>query len=105
MIKVVVAYIDQDAFDPIRKDLNDYGIESMSVVEAGGASGDRFVAPHFRGSPHTQQLSGKLRLECVVGADHVEHVKETILRHETNRTFVFVLNVEDATPANLVRSD
>jgi nitrogen regulatory protein PII len=105
VIKVVVAYIDQDAFAPIREDLAARGIVSMSVVDAGGVSLERFAAPHFRGSPHTQGLQGKLRLEVVVGAEHVEEVKEVVFQHETRRSFMFVTAVEDAYPENLVKLD
>jgi nitrogen regulatory protein PII len=105
VIKVVVAYIDQEAFGPIREELNDYGIDSMSVLDAGGVSLDRFVAPHFRGSPHTQGLHGKLRLEVVVGEQHVERVREIVFRHETRRSFMFVTGVEQAYPEDLVRLD
>jgi nitrogen regulatory protein PII len=105
MIKVVMAYIDQEMFGAIREELASYGIVSFSVVNAGGVSEDEFVAPHFRGSPHTQNLAGKLRLECVVGAEHVEDIKATIFKHETKRSFMFVMNVESASPAELVRSD
>lgn len=105
MIKVVVAYVDQEAFAQIRDDLNEYGIVSFSVVDAGGVSLDRFVAPHFRGSPHTQGLQGKLRLEVVVGEDHVEKVREIVFRNESKRSFMFVMAVEEAVPQEFTKGD
>ena len=105
MIKVVVAYIDQDAFGAIRQELLEIGIESLSVMDSGGASLDKFVAPHFRGSPHTQGLQGKLRLEVVVGDSLVDQVREIVFRNETRRSFMFVGNVEHAYPENLVKTD
>ena len=103
MIKVIVAYIDQDAFSAVNDDFKAIGIESMSVMDAGGVSLDKFVAPHFRGTPHTQGLQGKLRLELVVGEEHVDQVREIVFRHETKRSFMFVTGVEQAFPEDLVR--
>jgi nitrogen regulatory protein PII len=105
MLKVVVAYIDSDMFEPIRQDLAALGIGSISAIAAGGASGERFVAPHYRGSAHTQHLAEKLRLECVVGAAHLQSVKDTIFRHEGRRTFLFVMSVEEASPEDSVLAD
>jgi nitrogen regulatory protein PII len=105
MLKVVVAYIDANMFDPIRRDLAAYGIASISAIAAGGASEEHFVAPHYRGSPHTHQLAEKLRLECVVGASHLQAVKDAIFRHVGRRTFLFVLNVEEASPEDSVLAD
>jgi nitrogen regulatory protein PII len=105
VIKVVIAYIDADQFPHIRKDLALMGITSMSAIAAGGASTDSFVAPHYRGTPHTDDLAEKIRMECVVGTSHVHAVKEAILRHEGRRTFLFVMNVEEATPEETVRLD
>jgi nitrogen regulatory protein PII len=105
VIKVVVAYIDSDTFEPIRQDLTAYGIVSMSAIAAGGVSEDRFVAPNYHGTPQTLHLAEKLRLECVVGASHVQAVKEAIFRHESRRSFVFVQDVSDATPEDLVLAD
>ena len=102
VIKLVVAYIDADVFVSIRKDLASLGIDSFSVVAAGGVSSDAFVSPHFTGTPHTQNLASKLRLECVVGADLVATVKETIFSHVGKRSFLFVMNVEEVHPEETV---
>jgi nitrogen regulatory protein PII len=105
VIKVVVAYVDAVAFDAIRSELGEHGIVSLSVAAAGGASPERFVAPNYRGTPHTLDLHGKLRVELVVGADHVDIVREIIFRNEQRRSFMFVMPVEAAYPDELVRSD
>lgn len=105
MLKVIVAYIDSDTFEPIRRDLADYGIQSTSAIAAGGASQDKFVAPHYRGSAQLQHLAEKLRFECVVGASHVEAVKEIVFRHEGKRSFIFVMDVEQAVPEDLILAD
>src|SRR5262249_47274095 len=105
MLKVVIAYIDSDTFEPIRQDLAAYGIASISAIAAGGASEERFVAPHYRGSAQVQHLAEKLRLECVIGASHLQVVKETIFRHEGRKSFMFVMDVEEAFPEESVIAD
>lgn len=105
MLKVVVAYIDPEMFEPIRRDLAADGILSISAIAAGGASQDRFVAPSYTGSAHTEHLAEKLRLECVVGASHLSIVKDAIFRHEGRRSFLFVMSVEEAAPADSVVPD
>ena len=105
MLKVVVAYVDSDKFEPIRRDLASHGIVSISAIAAGGASPDQFVAPHYRGSPQTLNLAEKIRIECVVGASHVQSVKDTIVEHEGKRSFLFVMGVEEAFPPDSVMAD
>jgi nitrogen regulatory protein PII len=106
VFKVVIAYVDAAVFEPIRKELIDHGVLAISAMSAGGATPDPFVAPHYRGSVSTYHLAEKLRLECVVGASHVDVVKQTILAHEGRRpTFTFVLNVEDVAPTESVLAD
>jgi nitrogen regulatory protein PII len=105
MLKVVVAYVDSDMFEPIRRDLAGEGIASLSAIAAGGASEDRFVAPNYQGSAHAQHLAEKLRLECVVGASHLQAVKDAIFRHVGRRSFLFVMSVEEAAPEDSVLAD
>jgi nitrogen regulatory protein PII len=105
VLKVVVAYIDSDMFERIRRDLAAYGIPSISAITAGGASEERFVAPNYQGSAHAGHLAEKLRLECVVGASHLQAVKDTIFSHVGRRTFLFVMSVEEATPEDSVLAD
>ena len=105
MIKVVVAYVDAVAFDEIRAELSEHGIVSLSVVAAGGASPERFAAPNYRGTPHTLDLHGKLRVELVVGAEYADVVREIIFRHEQRRSFMFTMPVEAAYPDELVRHE
>jgi nitrogen regulatory protein PII len=105
MLKVVVAYIDSGMFEPIRNDLADCGITTTSAIAAGGAGSERFAAPHYKGSPYTQHLVEKLRLECVVGARHVQTVTEAVFRHVGKKTFLFVMDVELAMPEDSILAD
>jgi nitrogen regulatory protein PII len=108
MMKVVVAYVDTDRFEVIRKDLVACGITHASAIAAGGVtehSGHEFVAPHYTGSNQTKYLGEKIRLEVVVGASHVEDVKRIVFEHVGKRSFLYVMAVEEALPLDLVAED
>jgi hypothetical protein len=46
----------------------------------------------------------KARIECVVGAEHSATVIDTVLKRGGERTFVFVVPVEEAHPAATVKT-
>jgi nitrogen regulatory protein PII len=104
-MKMVVAYVEPERFDPIRDDLLGLGFVSISVLNASGTLPEPTTSGSYRGVKMEQHLRPKARIECVVGADHVSTVVETILKHGGERTFVFVVPVEQAYPAESVKSD
>ena len=59
----------------------------------------------YRGAAVEQHSRPKTRLECVVGADHASTVVETVLKDGDERSFVFVVPVEGAYPAETVKTD
>src|SRR4051794_19184462 len=67
-MKMVVAYIDRDTFEPIREDLLERGFLSLSVLEASGSLPEPLVAGTYRGVPVERHLRPKARIECVVGS-------------------------------------
>ena len=87
-MKMVIAYIRHEAFEPIREDLLEAGFPSLTITE------------HYRGSELAVHLRPKLKLECVVEDKDVGLVKETVLRHARTGNVgdgkLFVLPVEDA---------
>ncbi|HYZ27536.1 MAG TPA: P-II family nitrogen regulator [Thermoleophilaceae bacterium] len=106
MFKVVIAYVDAEMFEPIRKELVAQGVLSISAMSSGGSSPDQFVAPHYRGTVQTYHLAEKLRLECVVGASHADAVMETIRAHEGRRpTFAFVMDVPQVSRVDSILVD
>lgn len=104
-MKMVVAYIDPDRFDGIRKTLLDLGFPSLSVMSAGGTVPDVTVTASYRGAAVEQHSRPKARFECVVGADHASTVVETVLNDGGERSFVFVVPVDAAYPAATVKAD
>jgi nitrogen regulatory protein PII len=99
-MKMIVAYIRHEAFEPIRKDLLDAGFPSLSISEVKGSGRQKAITEHYRGSELAVHLRPKLKLECVVETRDVGIVRETILRHARTGSVgdgkLFVLPVEHA---------
>jgi nitrogen regulatory protein P-II 1 len=99
-MKKVEAFIRHEAFEPIRAELLDRGLPSLSVLEAKGSGRQKGVVENYRGSSLTVDVRPKLKLEVVVEDADKATVVETILRHartgEVGDGKIFVLPVEEA---------
>jgi nitrogen regulatory protein PII len=99
-MKMIVAYIRHEAFEPIRTELLDAGFPSLSITEVKGSGRQKAITEHYRGSALAVHLRPKLKLECVVETKDVELIKSVILRHARTGSVgdgkLFVLPVEDA---------
>jgi nitrogen regulatory protein PII len=104
-MKMVVAYVDPDRFEPIREDLLGLGFVSLSVLNASGSVPETTMSGTYRGAKLERHVRPKARIEIVVGDDHVGTVADTVLENGGERTFVVVLPVEQAFPVATVKSD
>ena len=99
-MKMVIAYIRHEAFEPIRMELLDAGFPSLTVTEVKGSGRQKAITEHYRGSELAVHLRPKLKLEIVVEAKDLGVIKEAILRHARTGSVgdgkLFVLPVEDA---------
>jgi nitrogen regulatory protein PII len=99
-MKMIVAYIRHEAFEPIREDLLEQGFPSLSITEVKGSGRQKGITEHYRGSELRIHLRPKLKLEIVVESKDVGAVKETVLRHARTGSVgdgkLFVLPVEGA---------
>jgi nitrogen regulatory protein PII len=99
-MKKVEAFIRHEAFEPIRAELLDKALPSLSVLEAKGSGRQRGVVEDYRGSSLTVNVRPKLKLEVVVEDKDKAAVVEAILRHartgEVGDGKIFVLPVEEA---------
>jgi nitrogen regulatory protein PII len=99
-VKMVVAYIRHEAFEPLRADLLEAGFPSLSITEVKGSGRQKAITEHYRGSDIAVHLRPKLKLECVVESRDVGLIKEVILRHARTGSVgdgkLFVLPVEEA---------
>lgn len=104
-MKMVVAYVDPGAFDPIREELLERGFLSLSLLQASGSVPTAIVTGGYRGVAVEQHLRPKARIECVVGEEDVELVSATVVKHGGERCFVVVMPVEGVFPESLVKGD
>ena len=99
-MKMVVAYIRHEAFEPIREDLLDKGFPSLTIGEVKGSGRQKGLTEHYRGSSIAIHLRPKLRVECVVEDQDAPVIVDSILRHARSGQVgdgkIFLLPVEDA---------
>lgn len=97
-MKKVEAFIRHEAFEPIRAELLDRGLPSLSVIEAKGSGRQRGMVERYRGSSLTVNVRPKLKLEVVVEDKDKATVVEAILKHarsgEVGDGKIFVVPVE-----------
>jgi nitrogen regulatory protein PII len=99
-MKMVIAYIRHEAFEPIRMDLLERGFPSLSISEVKGSGRQKGITEHYRGSTVTNYLRPKIKIECVVADGDVPTVAKVILEHGRTGNVgdgkIFVLPVEEA---------
>jgi nitrogen regulatory protein PII len=99
-MRMVVAYIRHESFDPIRHELLEAGFPSLTVTEVKGSGRQKGMTEHYRGAAIALNLRPKLKIECVVEAHDATVVTETILRHARTGAVgdgkIFILPVEQA---------
>src|SRR3954464_14850986 len=99
-MKLVVAYIRHEAFEPIRQDLPGAGLPRLTNTAGKGSGPQKGITEHYRGSEIAIHLRPKLKIECVVDDGAKSLVVETILRHARTGSVgdgkIFVMPVEEA---------
>jgi nitrogen regulatory protein PII len=99
-MKMVVAYIRHEAFEPIRTELLSLGFPSLSITEVKGSGRQKGITERYRGAELTNYLRPKIKIECVVSDQDVQTIIDTILRHarsgEIGDGKVFLMPVEEA---------
>jgi nitrogen regulatory protein P-II 1 len=99
-MKKVEAFIRHEAFEPIRAELLDKGLPSLSICEVKGSGRQKGMVEGYRGSALTISVRPKLKLEVVIEDKDKPLVVETILKHartgEVGDGKIFVLPVEEA---------
>jgi nitrogen regulatory protein PII len=99
-MKKIEAFVRHEVFEPIRRELLEKGIPSMSIAEVKGSGRQKGITEHYRGSDLVIHLRPKLKLEIVVDDRDAGTVKEAILKHARTGAVgdgkIFVLPVEEA---------
>jgi nitrogen regulatory protein PII len=99
-MKMVIAYIRHESFEPIRTELLELGFPSLSITEVKGSGRQKGITEHYRGSELTNYLRPKVKVECVVADKDVKTIVDTVLKHARTGSIgdgkVFVTPVEEA---------
>ncbi|EHN10357.1 Nitrogen regulatory protein P-II [Patulibacter medicamentivorans] len=99
-MKLVVAYIRHEAFEPIRGELLNLGFPSLSITEVKGSGRQKGVTERYRGADITNYLRPKVKLETVVDDGDVQTIVDTILKHARTGAVgdgkVFLIPVEES---------
>ncbi len=99
-MKMIIAYIRHEAFEPIRNELLALGFPSLSISEVKGSGRQKGITERYRGAELTNYLRPKIKIECVVEAKDVPTIIESILKHARSGSIgdgkVFVTPVEEA---------
>jgi nitrogen regulatory protein PII len=99
-MKMIMAYIRHEAFEPIRTELLEQGFPSLTITEVKGSGRQRGITERYRGAELVNYLRPKLKLECVVDDADVETIVHTILKHARTGAVgdgkLFVVPVEEA---------
>lgn len=99
-MKMIVAYIRHEAFEPIRSELLSLGFPSLSVTEVKGSGRQKGITEKYRGAELTNYLRPKLKIECVVDDGDVQTIIDSILTHARTGAVgdgkVFIVPVEES---------
>ncbi|HWC86262.1 MAG TPA: P-II family nitrogen regulator [Solirubrobacteraceae bacterium] len=102
-MKMVIAYIREEAFEPIRSELLEHGFPCVTVCAAQGSGRQEGVTLRARTNGEASgagHLRANVKIECAVADGDAPTVVDTILRHARTGSIgdgkVFVLPVEQA---------
>jgi nitrogen regulatory protein PII len=99
-MKMVIAYMRHESFEPIRTELLELGFPSLSITEVKGSGRQKGITEHYRGATVTNYLRPKIKVECVVADKDVQTIVDTVLKHARTGSIgdgkVFVTPVEEA---------
>lgn len=99
-MKMVVAFIRHEAFEPIRMELLELGFPSLSISEVKGSGRQKGITERYRGAELTNYLRPKVKVECVVADGDVQAIVDTVLKHGRTGSVgdgkVFVVPVEES---------
>lgn len=99
-MKMIVAYVRHESFEPIREDLLEMGFPSLTVSEVKGSGRQKGIVETYRGATLTNHLRPKIKLEIVVADSDVQVIVDAILKNARTGNVgdgkIFVLAVEQA---------
>ncbi len=99
-MKKIEAIIKPFKLEEVKDALSEVGIEGMTVSEVKGFGRQKGHTEIYRGSEYTVDFLPKIKIEIVVGNEHVENAVAAIVKSARTGKIgdgkVFVSNVEEA---------
>ena len=99
-MKMIVAYVRHEAFEPIRTELLELGFPSITITEVKGSGRQKGITERYRGAELTNYLRPKIKIECVVADGDTQTIVDPVLKHGRTGAVgdgkVFVMPVEQA---------
>jgi nitrogen regulatory protein PII len=80
-MSMVVAYIYEQAFEPIRAELLALSFDSLAITAVNCSAQGVATTVHYRGTTLTNHLRTKFKLECVVAVEDVSTIVDTVLKY------------------------
>jgi len=98
-MKLIIAHLPNDAFEPVRSELLDLGVLRITISEVHSSDPLSAMTLRYRGAALHTDLRSELRLECVADDGQSPAVVNVLRGHaSTRRGFggtVAVLNLEE----------
>ncbi len=97
-MKLIIAYIQPEKLNDVKKSLADKNVSKMSVTNALGCGQQQGYEEHYRGAVTEVNLLKKVRLEVGVNDDYVDPTIEAIAGAARTGNIgdgkIFVVNLE-----------
>ncbi|MCA1678574.1 MAG: P-II family nitrogen regulator [Actinobacteria bacterium] len=84
-MKLIVASLPNDAFEPVRTELLDLGVLRITISEVHRSDPLSVMTLHYRGAALHTDLRSELRLECVADDDQSLAVVNVLRGHASTR--------------------
>jgi len=80
-MKLIIAHLPKDAFEPVRVELLDLGVHKTTISEVHSCGPQAPVTLHYRGAAMIIHVRSELRLECLATAEQSPGVVDVLRRH------------------------
>ncbi len=94
-MKLIIAHLPNDAFDPVRTELNELGVLRVTISEVHSACTETPITLRYRGASLQTRLRPELRLECVTIDGQSARVVDTLRAYAGVKGQVAVVNLEE----------
>lgn len=84
-MKLIIAHLPNQAFEPVRNELLDLGVSRMTISEVHSSGPQSEVTLRTRGTALRTHMRPELRLECLTSAGQAAAVVAVLRAHATAR--------------------